>query len=278
MRLPDGALQIGKEQRQRLRIVPDMLAGSRTGALFGTNPFPPPQCDVFQPQAGRRDQNREIRCRPLKRRLRNRAFMQCAPEQKNLFPVFLPGGEKAPCRILRSRTEARVVVFPAVLFQTGIVKLLIRWRRPGIAPVRKIPADQKTHTPPFPRRKCEMPGERSAVARGNTRAGGIIPVAEHTGGIQIVPVDFQGVAPAPPEPVFLKGDAFGVGCQGQFSIVERILSKMVAEQKSRQTVFMNNPVVRLRIVPGIAEHPHTGVIIHRIRRILKRDLKQSDRH
>ena len=118
----DGAFQVGEEEGERLRIVPDMLTGSFAGAAFGSDAFPAPERAVFDAQAGRGDEHCEICRRALERRLGNRAVVQSFAEEEDLFADMIEIRENLCRRIRRAGAEFRVIVFPAVFFYAGFAE------------------------------------------------------------------------------------------------------------------------------------------------------------
>ena len=203
--------------------------------------------------------------------------MQSSAEEEHLLTTLLPDGEKTLCRVPRAGAETRVVVFPAVLLQPGTAQLLLHVGIPGVAPVRDVPADQEADRFPLPRRQREMSSEHAAVPFYRAGPAGVTAVAERSRGVEVIPVDFEEVAPASPVPVLLKRDLVGVSGEGEFAVVEGVRGQVVVEQELGQSLLLHDPVLRLRILPRIDEGADAAVAVCRVGTVFERDLVERNR-
>jgi len=122
-----------------------------------------------------------------------------------------------------------------------------------------------------------MGSEHAAVAPGWADPAGVTAVAERTRRVEVVPVDLEEVAPAPPVPVLLKRDLLRVGGEGEFAVIEGVRGEVVVELELGQTVCPRDPVVRFRILPRVGECADAAVTVRGFRTVFKRDLVERDR-
>ena len=122
-----------------------------------------------------------------------------------------------------------------------------------------------------------MSSEHAAVPFYRAGPAGVTAVAERSRGVEVIPVDFEEVAPASPVPVLLKRDLVGVSGEGEFAVVEGVRGQVVVEQELGQSLLLHDPVLRLRILPRIDEGADAAVAVCRVGTVFERDLVERNR-
>ena len=251
LRLPDRPLQIGEQQSQRLRVVPDMGAGTGAGTVIPAEPLPSPDRSVLQTQKRGRLQYRKICRDSFQRRTRNGRGKKRVMESEGplaQFPILLP---ERLSRVLRILPDRGIVASPEIFSRIVLLShAFLHLRIPGVLRPGRVPGDDKTETALLSGSNRGMCRDAPRVPAASASGGGIgriDPVFEFSRRGEVVPKDLQRIAPAPPEPVLLIRNLGSIGGKRHAAGLVIIGGKTVLQKQRGDPILPDKLLPRFRI-------------------------------
>ena len=232
------ALQLRKQKRQRVGVVPDVGAGALAAALFRAQPLEAVERAVGEAQAGGRLQHRQVGRGRLQGRGRQGGAVQRLLEAQRLAMQAVPvlqGVAGAGGGVLEQRG---VVVLPG---RRRGRRLALRAGPPVLGEVGEAPGDDEAHAALRARRQVEAGAQGAGVAALETdsaRCGFAVRIAalrHRAGRGELAPVHLQAVEPGAAEPALLcphlRAGGGGIGSHAQVAAGRVILPHPGAAQR-----------------------------------------------